>query len=75
MGIVILNIKGGKMKRENSIMLTCTRCHRRVTFQANIGTKAAERAGWRIYNIGLLGTTLCPDCDARLMEFVGQAND
>ena len=32
--------------------------------------KAAERAGWRIYNIGTLGVTLCSDCNYKLMEFL-----
>jgi len=62
---------------DNNITLTCTRCHMRARFQTNIYTNAAERAGWRKYNTGSSNTgsrdiILCPHCDYRLMEFLGQ---
>jgi len=56
-----------------SIALTCTRCHRRATFLVDAkAERAGERAGWRVYNIGALGVTLCPHCDYQLMAYLGQ---
>ena len=69
----ILQPDGLISNSDSSIILYCTRCHKRATFLVDAkAERAGERAGWRIYNIGTLGVTLCPHCDYQLMSYLGQ---